>query len=303
MIAIGVVNPRWVDIPETQIIKTLAILNLNTWHCRKNLTNAKYYLHSGEGYSYPYSLPEEIVWDLASQLNEKWINMEWHKRLTQRAIEYYEANTKPENQALEYWEQYGKPSNLPKPEILTLNDLDIGKPNVGAYYLAVLGLYKLTLEIAPEVPPGSLHHLYIELIDEAGKRIRSHIPPLFLWYEWEGMRPEEKPNPVQIDKPLQEPGANISIGWKQVIRGFYINNIGCEQFKGIHTRYPNGDGHHSHFIVLRKQRWQTTPKPPDPDPPEPQPKKLVMAIDKDWLDKQPVKDGHYQIYGIKEENK
>ena len=46
-------------------------------------------------------------------------------------------------------------------------------------------------------------------LDEAGQR----IPHPFAWagWGWEGMRPDERPQPALLDKPIGEPAGNIAV--------------------------------------------------------------------------------------------
>ena len=184
--------------------------------------------------------------------------MTWYQDYNRQAIAHFNETGKALNQAFEYWLDVGDTS-LPMPEILLTDGL-----RDGVEYIAVIGLFHLTGE---ENRGNS--HLYIDLIDMAGNRIYDHNPPLDLYYGWKGMTVDEQrvAKPVRIDKPLNEPGANIGIAWPQIISGFgnkgdiygyHINNIACDRFKGIHTRYGNdgpgnNQGHHSHYIVLQKR--------------------------------------------------
>lgn len=282
------IEPRWINIPEEEIYQKLLKAGVTTWGAKA--IGTRYYLF-GERYAYPYSLPPETIDRLSKRLNEA-TYMTWYRHYNEQAIAYFDEHNLALNQAIEYWEQVGDQA-LPKPEILPTDGIEPGRE-----YIAIIGLFHITGE---ENRGNS--HLFIDLIDGQGNRIYTHTPPLYLYYGWEGMTTEQERTtaPVRIDKPLNEPGGNIGITWPQVIYGFHINNFGCDRFRGIHIRYPddgpgNNQGHHSHYIVLQKRIFQgETPPDPEPPDPEPEPTGYVMAIKKEWLEKQPVRDGYYII--------
>lgn len=217
--------------------------------------------------------------------------MTWYRDYNDRAMAHFNQYGVALNQAAIYWASVGDTS-LPKPEILPTDGLQDGD-----VYIAIIGLFHLT-----GFENGDNHHLFIDLIDGDGNRIYDHTPPLFLRYEWEGITDEQikATDPVRIDKPGNEPGANIGLTWGQVIYGFFINNIAFDRFRGVHVRYEddgpgNKRGHHSHYIVLQKRVWQEAGPvdPPDPDP-DPDPPDLVskgsmqIYVDKAYFDTLPV---------------
>lgn len=272
------INAHWIDIPVERIYQKLFALGLKSWGDKTLYIDgrARHYLF-GDDYAYPYSLPGNVIKTLSTKLNEA-NYMTWYRDRNRQAVEYFEAQRQALNQAQEYWAAVGD-IDLPKPEILPVDGLSEGQE-----YVAIIGLFHL---IGTE--NGNNHHLFIDLIDENENRIYDHTPPLWLYYGWEGMSTEEANSisPVRIDKPPNEPGANIGIIWPQIIYGFHINNIATDRFRGVHIRYENdGDGndrgHHSHYIVLQKRIYEagTIPDPdPDPDPgPDPDPTGKVGEI-------------------------
>ena len=306
----SLINSRWTRIPEAAIYHQFALLPVTSWGVHQvNIGGSPRYYLFGDGYAYPYSLPLEVIERLADRLNQG-VRMTWYKEYNQQAIEHFEQHGVALNQAAHYWEVKGKPTSLPKPEIIPISQMTDIAPNGlkdGEWYIAVIGLFHLTGQ-----QNGNNHHLFIDLIDLDGNRIYNHTPALHLFYEWEGMRDAEQPRPVQIDKPGTEPGANISMHWGQVLRGFHINNIATEQFRGVHIRYENDGpgndrGHHSHYIVLQKRQWKVTTPPtptpdpiPDPDPvPDPTPVPvppvgaLALRVKRDEVLGQPVDDEGY----------
>lgn len=219
--------------------------------------------------------------------------MTWYREYNLQAIAYFEEHGEALNQAQEYWVQVGN-GELPRPEIIPVDGLSIGDE-----YIAIVGLFHLT-----GAENGNNHHLFIDLIDMNGERVYDHYPPLALYYGWEGMSAKEQneTSPIRIDKPLNEPGANLGITWDQIIYGFHINNMATDGFRGIHIRYENDGegnkrGHHSHYVVLQKRVFQSG-MPPEPEPPEPPQLESVgsvdLLLDKDFLGGLPV-DGQGRV--------
>lgn len=219
--------------------------------------------------------------------------MTWYRDKNTQAIAYFEEYGQALNQAQEYWLQVGN-SELPKPDVLPIDDLSAGDE-----YIAIIGLFHLA-----GVENKNNHHLFIDLIDESGNRIYDHYPPLLLYYGWDRMSTDEvsETSPVRIDKPPNEPGGNIGISWKQIIYGFHINNMATDRFRGVHIRYENDGegndrGHHSHYIVLQKRVFQSG-APLEPEPPEPPQLEAVgsvdLLLDRDFLTSLPV-DGQGRV--------
>lgn len=275
------IEDRWLRIPEEAIYRQFVHLNRRDWGIQTIDVvgeNRHYLSSSSRHYVYPYSLPVEVIEYLANRLN-KGIDMTWYKKYNEQAMVYFEEHGVALNQALKYWEEVGNP-DLPRPTIKPVDTLE--PPLVygledGDEYIAIIGLFHLT-----GGENWGNHHLYIDLIDENGERIYTHDPPLYLYYGWEGMTREQErtTDPIRIDKPKFEPGANIGLKWEQILNGFHINNIPCDRFNGIHIRYgdlePDGKpdpgnrrGHHSHYMVLQKRIFRTTPLPSEPFPTPP----------------------------------
>jgi hypothetical protein len=135
-------------------------------------------------------------------------------------------------------------------------------PN-GSWYWKVLGVYHLL----PEENLG-MRNLFLEVIDTEGTRMQSEIA-----WRWEGQQPHEKPRPVLLDKPDNEPGGNIALDFGQTVTAWVDGTIPSEAVAKVHTRHPdepmgNSIGHHSFFVV-----WQLTKRggnlPPIDPPPEP----------------------------------
>lgn len=281
------INTRWTDIPEDRIFQQLAQLEITNWEDKTLLVAGypRHYLFGGL-YAYPYSLPPEVISRLSRKLNEAKY-MTWYRDYNSLAIAYFLETGNALNQAANYWLHVGN-NDLPKPEIMPVDGLSNGDE-----YIAIIGLFHLS-----GAENSNNHHLYIDLIDTNGNRIYDHYPLFSLYYGWLGMTTEEENNvsPVRIDKPLNEPGANIGLHWGQIIYGFHINNMAADRFRNVHIRYDNDGegnnrGHHSHYVVLQKRVYggPVDPPDPDPDPPDLIAKGLItLKIEKVFLDSLPV---------------
>lgn len=105
------------------------------------------------------------------------------------------------------------------------------------------------------------HNLYIDIINIDGHRMRNRVE-----WGWMGQRPDEKVNPVNLDKPMSEPSGNISIWAGQVIWAKVLGQD-SDIISGVTTLLPdegpgNTIGHHSHYVV-----WLWVENPIDPLPP------------------------------------
>jgi hypothetical protein len=140
----------------------------------------------------------------------------------------------------------------------------------------------------------SKHNIYIEALDEQGKRIRN--PIAWAGWTWEGRRPNERADPVPLDKPDNETAGDIAIHFGQKA-SVWIKGLGrdandkSDRVENLHTAHPdeplpdgrllNTLGHHSFYLVFQRTRKQaqsasatptpvsTTPSPPPPPPPPP----------------------------------
>lgn len=295
------INPRWINIPVDIIYQNLVLLGIKSWGSKEiEIGDKTQYFLFGEDYAYPYSLPIDTINKLANRLNEG-ILMIWYKQYNWQSTTYFDVHGEVLNQAQMYWEEVGN-NTLPRPEILPVDGLSLGDE-----YIAIVGLFHLTGE-----QNANNSHLFIDILDENGNRIYDHNPPLWLKWGWDGMTPDEvrATRPVRIDKPAGEPGANIGVAWQQVIYGFLIDNIACDRFRGIHTRYENDGpgndrGHHSHYIVLQKRKYQednaSIPETPTPKPPIPV--IIKVAANLEWLKTLPEDDqGNVVIFEVGENN-
>lgn len=139
----------------------------------------------------------------------------------------------------------------------------------GTTYWKALGVYHLL----PQENLGN-HHVYLEVLDEAGHRIQS--PVVWAGWTWAGRRPEEPAPPIPLDKPLNEAAGNLAMFKGQNvsiwIRGLAPNaNNVSDRVENLHILHPderspegvlgNSIGHHSFYVVFQRIRKgaQTTP--------------------------------------------
>lgn len=124
----------------------------------------------------------------------------------------------------------------------------------------IIGIHKLS----PDENDGK-HHLYMDVVNQQGKR----IPEKVQW-GWMGQREDEIANPVVLDKPLNEPSGNISLGGFQVVWAKVLGKV-SDTVSNVTTGLPdegpgNTWGHHSYYVVWV---WvqSTPPVPPVIEPP------------------------------------
>ena len=137
----------------------------------------------------------------------------------------------------------------------------------------------------------SKHNIYIEALDEKGARIKN--PIAWAGWTWEGRRPNERADPVALDKPDSETAGDIAIHFGQKasiwIKGLNRDaNDKSDRVENLHTAHadeplPDGRllntiGHHSFYVVFQRTRKQaqatgtpSTPTAPPPPPPPPPP--------------------------------
>lgn len=117
----------------------------------------------------------------------------------------------------------------------------------------------------------SNHHVYLEALDEDGVRIKN--PFAWAGWTWEGRRPDERADPVAMDKPSTEPAGNIAMDFGQTVSVWLkglsrdANDI-SDTVENLHTRHPdeplsdgsllNTLGHHSFYVVFQRTSKTTT---------------------------------------------
>jgi hypothetical protein len=146
----------------------------------------------------------------------------------------------------------------------------------GETYWQVIGVHHLT----PEENRGK-QNVFLEALDEDGRRVRD--PFAWAGWTWEGRRPEERADPVPLDKPANEPANNIVMYFGQIV-SVWLNGLApdgtdpSDQVQNLHTNHPdepgpggelwNSIGHHSFHVVFQRTRQGDADgggEPPVPD--------------------------------------
>lgn len=132
-------------------------------------------------------------------------------------------------------------------------------PTTGDYVWRCVHVHKLS-----DVENEGAHNVYIDLLDINGKRIDSIPDSIVIRYGWEGMRSEEAPTGLTIDKQAPEPGTNFALFKGMVARCW------CESRTGqVYTDEPFGldaeKGHTSYYIVFQRQSVGEVTAPHQPN--------------------------------------
>jgi hypothetical protein len=148
----------------------------------------------------------------------------------------------------------------------------------GEPYWRVIGVHHLT----PEENRGK-HYVFLEALDEEGRRVRD--PFAWAGWTWEGRRPEERADPVPLDKPANEPANNIVMYFGQIVT-VWLNGLvpdaadPSDRVENLHTNHPdepgpggelwNSIGHHSFYVVFQRTlQGDDGGGGEPPEPPEP----------------------------------
>lgn len=128
-------------------------------------------------------------------------------------------------------------------------------------YYRCIGIHHLT-----GAENSGNHHLYLDVLDEAGKRINGARLMI--------SNAGKAPYPVIIDKPLNEAGANAPMHWNDTLLVYVGGDFPTEKAAGFHIRHEDEEpgatrGHHSFYAVFQRTKQQ--PPPPEPEPPDPGP--------------------------------
>lgn len=133
--------------------------------------------------------------------------------------------------------------NLYSINIVNNNSVGIILPTIARPAFTIIGIHKLT----PSENAGN-HNLYMDVIDKNGKRLYEKIE-----WGWLGQRPNERPQPVTLDKPDNEPAGNIVIWGNQTIWAKVLGKT-SDSVTNIHTQLAdegpgNTYGHFSYYVV------------------------------------------------------
>ena len=132
----------------------------------------------------------------------------------------------------------------------------------GKTYWKIIGIHHLL----PAENVGK-HHVYLESLDEQGNRVRN--PYSWAGWTWKDKRPDERADPVPLDKPDYETAGNIAMHFGQIVsvwlKGLYSNSSDItDTAENMHTNHPdepapdgslwNSLGHHSFYVVFQRTR-------------------------------------------------
>ena len=132
----------------------------------------------------------------------------------------------------------------------------------GEVYWRLIGLHHLT----PEENQWN-HNVYVEALDEAGKRIAA--PPAWAGWTWEGRQPDEVARPQPLDKGENEPAGNIPLGRGQKVAVWIAGSSQdaadkSDRVANLHTYHPdeppvdgrllNSVGHHSFYVAFQRTK-------------------------------------------------
>ena len=136
----------------------------------------------------------------------------------------------------------------------------------GEVYWRIIGVHHLY----PRENFGN-HNVYLEALDEAGRRIKK--PPAWAGWTWKDRRPNERVDPVILDKPTYETAGNIAMHFQQTV-SVWINGLTpngtdrSDMAENLHTRHPdeplddgsllNSVGHHSFYVVFQRTQKTST---------------------------------------------
>lgn len=113
----------------------------------------------------------------------------------------------------------------------------------------------------------SKHNVYIEALDEEGRRVRN--PIAWAGWTWQGKRSNERADPVALDKPDAEAAGNIAMHFGQNVSVWMKGlspgaNDKSDLVENLHTTHPdeplpdgsllNTLGHHSFYVVFQRTR-------------------------------------------------
>lgn len=111
-------------------------------------------------------------------------------------------------------------------------------------------------ELTPAENHGN-HHIYVDALNADGSDARR--TGIAIRYGWEGVREDEQPPVVPLDKPDGEPAANVPI-WKGMRAWIEIANERSERVAGLRTDYVRADdaegrswGHRSFAVTFQYQ--------------------------------------------------
>lgn len=157
---------------------------------------------------------------------------------------------------LENAQQGGAPINDAEAYGVRIVEADVGQDEI---YWKVIGIHHLL----PQENVGN-HNVFLEALDHDGKRVRN--PIAWAGWTWEGRRPDERADPVPLDKPDYEAAGNIAMHFSQTVSTWMLGRSRdardiSDAVENLHIRHPDEApgstlGHHSFYVVFQETRKQ-----------------------------------------------
>jgi hypothetical protein len=153
--------------------------------------------------------------------------------------------------------QNGEPINDATAYGVRIIKADVAEDEI---YWKIIGIHHLL----PQENIGN-HNVFLEALDEDGNRVTG--PFAWAGWTWEGRRPDERADPVPLDKPDFEPAGNIAMHFSQTVSTWLLGRSReaediTDGVENLHTRHPdeapgNTLGHHSFYVVFQETRKQS----------------------------------------------
>ena len=123
-------------------------------------------------------------------------------------------------------------------------------PTTGDYVWRCVHVHKLS-----DAENEGAHNVYIDLLDINGKRIDWITDLLVIRYGWEGMRSEEAPTGLTIDKKAPEPGTNFAL-FKGMIASCWCESGTLQAYTDGAWNLDAEDGHTSYYVIFQHQLFK-----------------------------------------------
>lgn len=112
------------------------------------------------------------------------------------------------------------------------------------------------------------HHVYVDLLSESGDFLVN--PQERLAYSWKGQRPDERSQPIRLDKPAYEPSGNVPVFKGAEFEVWIDSTYPSDRVSNLTTDLPDeGEGntrfHHSYYIIFKLVDSMQVTEPTTPD--------------------------------------
>jgi len=112
------------------------------------------------------------------------------------------------------------------------------------------------------------HHVYVDLLSESGDFLVN--PQERLAYAWKGQRPDERSQPIRLDKPAHEPAGNVPVFKGAEFEVWIDSQYPSDRVSNLTTDLPDEDVgnvrfHHSYYIIFKLVDSTQVVEPTVPD--------------------------------------